>query len=210
MLNISDVRLGPFKDSIYVKPFQMLYNQNGFNKTWDLIECHASVAIILFNATRNVLVCVKQFRPGVYINRIPKEDRKDTIDTVKYPPSLGLSLEFCAGMMDKNKPPEVTAAEEVLEECGYKIDPSRLEYIKSYRCGVGTSGEVQYLYYAQVTDDMKANEGGGIDDEILEVVEFSMEQGKELLEKRDLQCPGEFMFGLLWFFTNIYKSNTKY
>lgn len=51
-------------DSPYVKPFRMYYVQNGKEKSWDLLKVHDSVAIIIFNKTKNTLVLVRQFRPG--------------------------------------------------------------------------------------------------------------------------------------------------
>lgn len=52
------------EDSPYVKTFRMYYTQNGKEKSWDLLKVHDSVAIIIFNRTRNTLVLVRQFRPG--------------------------------------------------------------------------------------------------------------------------------------------------
>lgn len=53
------------EDSPYVKPFRMYYVQNGKEKSWDLLKVHDSVAIIILNKTRNNLVLVRQFRPGI-------------------------------------------------------------------------------------------------------------------------------------------------
>lgn len=64
MEDIKDVRLTPLPDSPYVKPLRFIYTQNGKEKNWDLLSVHESVAIVIFNVTRRVLVLVKQFRPG--------------------------------------------------------------------------------------------------------------------------------------------------
>lgn len=64
MEDISKVYFTPLPDSPYVKPFRMNYTQNGKEKTWDLLEVHDSVVIIVFNITRKVMIFVKQFRPG--------------------------------------------------------------------------------------------------------------------------------------------------
>lgn len=55
------------EDSPYVKPFRFHYVQNGIGKNWDLLKVHDSVAIIILNKTRNTLVLVRQFRPGIII-----------------------------------------------------------------------------------------------------------------------------------------------
>lgn len=51
-------------DSPYVQTFRMYYTQNGKEKSWDLLKVHDSVAIIIFNRTRDTLALVRQFRPG--------------------------------------------------------------------------------------------------------------------------------------------------
>lgn len=69
MEKISEIRFGPLpSDSPYVKPFRMYYVQNGKEKNWDLMKVHDSVSIVLFNTSRDKLVFVKQFRPGLHIN----------------------------------------------------------------------------------------------------------------------------------------------
>jgi UDP-sugar diphosphatase len=98
-------------------------------------------------------VCVKQFRPGnitsilsifiyyillylgVYYKSIPENDRpkEGLIDIDKYPPSLGLTVEFCAGIVDKNKSLEEIAVDEIREECGYEVKVSDIQKIISCR-----------------------------------------------------------------------------
>lgn len=207
MLKIADIKIGKLQDSQYVIPFRMMYSQNGVSKIWDLVKSHGSVAVIIFNISRNVLICVKQFRPGVYLNSIPDCDKTDPINTSKYPPDLGLTLEFCAGIIDKNKSLEEIAAEEVLEECGYQVNPSNLEKIQTFRCSVGISGDFQTLYYVEVDDSMKVSEGGGVDAELIEVVELSLDEGRRVLKSTSPTTPGEFLYGLLWFYNNKCPSN---
>lgn len=68
----------------------------------------------------------------MYYNSIPVEERS-AIDPSKYPASLGYTLELCAGIVDKNKSLAEIAAEEVFEECGYKVALEKLEYIIQFR-----------------------------------------------------------------------------
>lgn len=67
------------------------------------------------------------------MQNIPPKDRKGTIDTVKYPPDLGFTVEFCAGIVDKNKPLDVIAKEEVLEETGYDVPVENMCKIKVFK-----------------------------------------------------------------------------
>ena len=56
-----------------------------------------------------------------------------TIDHTKYPGSLGLTYELCAGIVDKKKSVAEIAQEEILEECGYKVQADSLQRITGYR-----------------------------------------------------------------------------
>ncbi|XP_063831575.1 uridine diphosphate glucose pyrophosphatase NUDT14-like [Ostrinia nubilalis] len=201
MEDLKQVYLSPLPDSPYVKPFRLNYTQNGKKKTWDLLEVHDSVAIIVFNVTRKVMVFVKQFRPAIYYNCVHPDDRdEDFIDTKKYPASLGIALEMCAGIIDKEKPINEIAREEVLEECGYNVELKDLQRIISYRAGVGVQGALQTLYYCEVTDEMKTEQGGGVDDEIIEVVEKTIPEIEEMLSSPGpLASPPSCLFALMWF-----------
>lgn len=53
----------------------------------------------------------------------------DKIDLIKYPAKLGITLELCAGIVDKNLPINEIAREEVLEECGFNVPVDRLEEV---------------------------------------------------------------------------------
>lgn len=55
------------------------------------------------------------------------------IDTKEYPAENGIAIEFCAGMVDKDKPLVEIAKEEVLEECGYDVPVENFEEIVTYR-----------------------------------------------------------------------------
>lgn len=70
---------------------------------------------------------------AVYFASIPECDREMEIDTSKYLPETGITLELCAGIVDKDLPLEDVAKIEVLEECGYDVPVSNLERIISYR-----------------------------------------------------------------------------
>lgn len=56
-----------------------------------------------------------------------------TIDLEKYPPQLGITVELCAGIVDKTKPLVEIAREEILEEVGYNVPVDRIETVLTYR-----------------------------------------------------------------------------
>ncbi|XP_066148005.1 uridine diphosphate glucose pyrophosphatase NUDT14-like [Euwallacea fornicatus] len=202
MNKVTNVVMKSLDKSIYLKPYTMHFTQNGQKKTWDLLGIHDSVAVILFNVSRNVLVLVKQFRPAVYLGTIDLNDRKidSLIDTTKYPPENGITIELCAGIVDKNLTLPEIAKEEVLEECGYDVPVSAMQLIGSYRSGVGTSASIQTAYYCEVTDDMRVSKGGGTEDELIEVVEMTLDEVKKYVTQTAIvNSPPSFLFGIYWF-----------
>jgi UDP-sugar diphosphatase len=69
-----------------------------------------SVAVVLFNATTNKLIFVRQFRPAVYLATLcNRPDSEETLlsglnksqTSGKKNPNLGFTLELCAGIIDK-------------------------------------------------------------------------------------------------------------
>ncbi|CRK94971.1 CLUMA_CG008459, isoform A [Clunio marinus] len=211
MDKVSNVRVGPLpNDSPYMKPFRLYFKQNGKEKNWDLVKAHDSVAIITLNKTRNKLVVVKQFRPAVYygqicdyLNSVGSEvDSEKVIEM--FPPKNAITMELCAGIVDKDISLVEIAREELIEECGYDVPVNRIEEVIRFRSGVGTTGSLQVMYYCEVTDDDKINgAGGGVDDELIDVHELSIEEAKEMLKQgTEHTSPPGFLFGILWFLTN--------
>jgi nudix-type nucleoside diphosphatase (YffH/AdpP family) len=144
-------------------------------------------------------------RPAVYYGLVGEElDKTGTVDFNKFPPSSAITLELCAGIVDKNIPNNEIAREELIEECGYNVPIERIEEVMKYRSGVGTSGSLQILYYCEVTDDDKIpSAGGGVDDEIIDVVEMSIDEARELMKQgSEHTSPPAFLFGILWFLAN--------
>ena len=53
--------------------------------------------------------------------------------------SMGITLELCAGIVDKEgKSLCEIAKEEVEEECGYRVESNQIEFIQRFRASIGT------------------------------------------------------------------------
>ena len=80
-------------------------------------------------------VLIKQIRAPIYANASEEEKRTNPECGMWYAGCFCLVLSFvsyemCAGLLDKSgKSPKETACMEIFEECGYQVDPSRLEEI---------------------------------------------------------------------------------
>ena len=60
-------------------------------------------------------------------------DGKSTVDTAKYPGSLGITYELCSGIVDKDVSLAEIAKLEVLEECGYDVPVDSIEKVTSFK-----------------------------------------------------------------------------
>lgn len=153
---------------------------------------------------------MKQFRPAVYYGQICEylEKTGSQIDSVKlvekFPPKHAITTELCAGIVDKNLPWNEIAREELIEECGYDVPVDRIEEIIRFRSGVGTTGSLQVMYYCEVSDaDKVKGAGGGVDDELIDVHELTIDEAREMLKQgTEHTSPPAFLFGILWFLTN--------
>lgn len=123
-------------------------------------------SILLFNKEKQTVILTKQFRMPAYANN--KMD--------------GMSIEVCAGAIDKNEAPEVCIIREVEEEVGYKIKSAK----KVMECYMspGAVTEKMFLFVAEYADIMKINEGGGLDveDEEIEVLEIPFPQTFKMID----------------------------
>lgn len=132
MLDLHDVKVVPMpSDSPWLRPVRLTFSQDGKKKNWDVARIHDSVAIIVFNKSRKTLVFVRQFRPAVYNAMLP--EKYQTVDTNIYRPEDGLSLELCAGIVDKDLPIIEIARDELKEECGYEAPAELFEKVITYR-----------------------------------------------------------------------------
>ena len=90
----------------------------------------------------------------------------------------GITLELCAGIVDKQgKSLAEIATEEVEEECGFKLSQP-IEYVQSFRSSIGTGGQNMAMFYAEVSEEDRVSSGGGVaaEGKMIEVVELSPDE----------------------------------
>ncbi len=187
---IEKFRSVPLQNASFVKPVRLNYRVNGKSKSWEAVKSHDSVAVLLFHKTKKAFLLVKQFRAPVYMNYKEHE----------------FTYELCAGIIDKDKSLEEIAQEEIQEECGYRVPLDQIEKISSFFTNVGISGGKQHLFFAFIDDNLKVGEGGGINDEYIELEYLSLEDSKEFVyNETKAKTPG-LMFSFYWFYEK-YKLN---
>ena len=183
---IEDFKLQPLEDAKFIKTSFATYIQNGKAKSWEIVEAHDSVAILIYHREKNAFILVQQFRPAVYLNN---QD--------------GMTIELCAGIVDKKLSLVEIAMEEIEEECGYRVCVDSIEKIISFHTSVGFAGSKQMLYYVEVDESMKVSEGGGVDDEQIEVVTLAIAEAKALIYDESIAKTPGLMFAFMWYFDRL-------
>lgn len=180
---IEEFKLQPLEKANFVKTALATYRQNGIKKSWEIVESHNSVAILIYHTQRECFVLVKQFRPPVYHRH-----------------GDGVTVELCAGLIDKEKSLAQIAKEEIEEECGFSVPLENLERITEVLSAVGTSGSKQVIYYVEVDESMRVSDGGGIHDEQIEVVEVSIGEARRFMYDESIGKTVGLLFAFMWWF----------
>ena len=115
---------------------------------------------------------------------------------------IGYTFELCAGITDKDKPLNVIMQEEILEECGYAIPLQNITKITEFYSSVGFAGSKQTLFFATLNEKYRQNNGGGIDDENIEVVFIPKNEAYNFILDTSYPKTSGIMFAFLWFFRN--------
>ena len=178
---IEKFTLKPLEDPKFISTAMASYEQNGIAKSWEIVQAHDSVAILIYHIQKDAFILVQQFRPAVYINN---DD--------------GLTVELCAGIVDKELSLDQIAKEEIEEECGYDVPLEKIEKITSFYTSVGFAGSRQTLYYAEIDESMKVSEGGGVDAEEIEVLTLHVAEAEQFIFDESIAKTPGLMFAFLW------------
>lgn len=126
--------------------------------------------ILLYNTHTKNVILTRQFRLPTYINGNPD----------------GMLIEACAGLLD-NDNPEDCIRRETEEETGYKI--SKVEKIFEAYMSPGSVTEILHFFIAEYSDDMKINEGGGLEEEgeNIEVLQLQFDETLSMIDKGEIK-----------------------
>ncbi|WP_437886996.1 GDP-mannose pyrophosphatase NudK [Phytobacter sp. V91] len=109
--------------------------------------------ILLYNREKRTVVLIRQFRIASWVN-----GNKD-----------GRLIETCAGLLD-NDEPEVCVRKEAIEESGYQV--GEVQKLFELYMSPGGVTEIVHFFMAEYDDSLRANSGGGVEDEDIEVLEI--------------------------------------
>ena len=124
--------------------------------------------ILLYNRHKQTVVLVRQFRIATWING--NED--------------GMLIETCAGLLDSDEPEECVR-KEAIEETGFEV----CEVRKLFELFMSPGGvtELIYFFIAEYDDTQRANDGGGVDDEDIEVLELPYHRALEMMANGEIR-----------------------
>ncbi len=181
---IKDIKVKKVEDKVNIDFYRVSYVENGKKKEVEVAKSLDVVKILLYHKEKNAFLIIRQFRPLVYINH----------------PDLAYRYELCGGREDKpNLTSKEVAKEEVLEECGYKVDD--LEYVTTFVTYVK-----MHLYYACIDESMKVNSGGGVDYENIQLHFLPVDEAKEFALNPKYPNRPAFAFSIWWWFDKKYKN----
>jgi nudix-type nucleoside diphosphatase (YffH/AdpP family) len=93
-------------------------------------------------------------------------------------------IESCAGLLD-NDSPEDAIRRETEEETGFIID--NVEKVFEAYMSPGSVTERLFFYIAEYTRKTRRNEGGGIDEEEIEVLELTLQEAMAMVKSGEIK-----------------------
>jgi len=154
----------------YLKIEKLKIDQNGVEVTRERIKTTDAVAAVVYDTKKQKYIFVKQYRPG------PDDEL----------------IEIVAGKIDKDETPKDSIIREIKEELGYKVDTIYI-IVPFHYVSPGYATERIQIYYAEVSE--KISDGGGIEDEELEIIEMSKAEllMTDFTDGKTLSSVGGFM-----------------
>jgi ADP-ribose pyrophosphatase len=149
-----------------------------------------SVAAVVFNRDTRKVILVNQFRYPTYEK------------------GSGWMSEVVAGVLETDESPETTIRREILEEIGYEVRD--LVYISSFYVSPGGSTERIVLFYAEVDNEGKVSDGGGLESEHedIQIEELTLQDVETALSARQYQ-DAKTVIGLVWLLNNLSSIERK-
>jgi nudix-type nucleoside diphosphatase (YffH/AdpP family) len=170
---LKNVKSSLLSDNYYIlKKLNFDYlmdNGTWVNQMREVYDRGDGAGVLLYNKAKKTVILTKQFRMPTYMN-----DNQD-----------GFLIEICAGMLDKDNP-EDCIIRETEEEVGYRIKEVKKVYEAYSSPGVMT--EKMHFFIGEYTDDMKVNDGGGLDEEHedIEVLEWPFDKVITMLNNGEI------------------------
>lgn len=148
------------------------FNYLGKNGEWTTQQREAydrgnGATILLHNPQTDTVILTRQFRLPTFVNGNP----------------TGMLIEACAGLLD-DEDPEDAIRRETEEETGYRIQS--VEKVMEAYMSPGSVTEKLFFYLAEYTADTERTDGGGIDEEEIDILELSVRQAMAMIKRGEI------------------------
>lgn len=120
--------------------------------------------ILLYNREKNSVILTRQFRIATWVNGNEN----------------GMLIETCAGLLDDDSP-EDCIRKEAVEETGYAV--GQVEKVYEMYMSPGGVTELIHFFAAEYNDSQRANAGGGVEDEDIDVMEIPFPQAWAMIKE---------------------------
>lgn len=124
--------------------------------------------ILLYNREKRSVLLIRQFRIATWVNG--NED--------------GRLIETCAGLLDDDEP-EVCIRKEAIEETGFAVGEVR-KVFELYMSPGGVT-EIVHFFIAEYSEAQRANNGGGVEDEDIEVLELPFTEALAMVKRGEIR-----------------------
>ena len=171
------LKIAVIKDKILSENYFVLRNipydlarQNGgvIRHKREVYDRGNGATILLYNREKQSVVLIRQFRIASWVNGNES----------------GMLIEACAGLLDDDEP-EVCIRKEAVEETGYQVGEVR-KVFELYMSPGGVT-EIVHFFVAEYSDAQRANNGGGVEDEDIEVLELPFEQALAMVASGEIR-----------------------
>jgi GDP-mannose pyrophosphatase NudK len=169
-INIVEEKL--LSDNWYVlKKFTFEYqSRSGAIKTTsrEAYDRGNGATILLYNKERDAVILTRQFRLPTYVNGNES----------------GMLVETCAGLLDDEQPEEAIRRE-TEEETGFRVE--HVEKIYEAYMSPGSVTEKLYFFLAHYSERDRKHEGGGVEDEDIEVMEIPFQSAVNMIASGEIK-----------------------
>jgi nudix-type nucleoside diphosphatase (YffH/AdpP family) len=124
--------------------------------------------ILLYDLSRRTVILTRQFRLPTYVNGNPS----------------GMLIEACAGLLDRDNA-EQCITREVREETGFDI--RRVRKVMEVYMSPGSVTEMLHFFVAEYSEAHRVNDGGGVEEEDIEVVELHFNDALEQVASGEIR-----------------------
>lgn len=147
------------------------FKRDGLYKeqTREVYDIGNAATVLPYNPQQKTVLLIKQFRlPSFFKGN-----------------KTGILIEACAGKIDANESAEECIKREIEEETGYRI-PVVKKVFEAYP-SPGSVAELIYFFVAEYNASMKVNEGGGVEDEEIYIMEISFEEAMQMIDTGEIK-----------------------